>query len=303
MTLNNFDYKVDRNKDTVLIDTEHWVLNNSNVIQKYRMSGRSVITYLARVQDKYITDKFKYADTVIKKGTTVLISRIASEIARDRGYNLDGDKYYNVPVTQIMGYFEDNIISFDTLNLLYDKILIEKIVLPTSNIIQQDNNSIVGKVLKTGKNKFSPEWKEQPLTVKTGDNVLVKDNATTTIILNNKEYLIMEENAVVGIFSNDKLTSSDVRIINNCVLLKEYMDEKLLGSEALCTPFLNYEDLDETDVYNRNLFQVVQVDDSIHGLNKGDIILADRSLTNYVYMDNNKYFMLSGTTYISTKIR
>ena len=40
----DFDFKLDKNENCVLINPDAWVTNDSNLIQKYKMSGRNVIT-------------------------------------------------------------------------------------------------------------------------------------------------------------------------------------------------------------------------------------------------------------------
>lgn len=300
------NFKVDKTKDCIIINTDEWIQNSENSLKRYKMSGRSIITYLTEVVDKNIvSDKFKEVDSVLEKGEIVLISKIASEISRDRAITIDNKKYYNIPIMQVLGYFEDNKVSFDTLNLLYNKVLVEKVSL-NEGIFYTEDHSMVGRVLKTGTHGFDSEWNIKPLQVKVNDVVLIKDNVSTKVTLDNKEYYVLEEGAIVGIFGDD-LKLDSLRVINNSVLLKEYIDEKLLGSDLLYTPFLNYKDLDETDIYNRNMFQVVKVDKSLENLEIGDIVLADRSVSNYVSVNEDKYedkyFMFTGMFYIDAKIR
>ena len=300
------NFKVDKTKDCIIINTDEWIQNSENSLKRYKMSGRSIITYLTEVVDKNIvSDKFKEADSVLEKGGIVLVSKIASEISRDRAITIDNKKYYNIPVMQVLGYFEGNKVSFNTLNLLYDKVLVEKVSL-NEGIFYTEDHSMVGKVLKIGTHGFDSEWNRKPLQVKVNDVVLIKDNVSTKVTLDNKEYYVLEEGAIVGIFGDD-LKLDNLRVINNSVLLKEYIDEKLLGSDLLYTPFLNYKDLDETDIYNRNMFQVVRVDKSLKDLEIGDIVLADRSVSNYVSVNEDKYedkyFMFTGMFYIDAKIR
>lgn len=300
------NFKVDKTKDCIIINTDEWIQNSENSLKRYKMSGRSIITYLTEVVDKNIvSDKFTEADSVLEKGEIVLVSKIASEISRDRAITIDNKKYYNIPIMQVLGYFEGNKVSFDTLNLLYDKVLVEKVSL-NEGIFYTEDHSMVGKVLKIGTHGFDSEWNRKPLQVKVNDVVLIKDNVSTKVTLDNKEYYVLEEGAIVGIFGDD-LKLDNLRVINNSVLLKEYIDEKLLGSDLLYTPFLNYKDLDETDIYNRNMFQVVRVDKSLKDLEIGDIVLADRSVSNYVSVNEDKYedryFMFTGMFYIDAKIR
>ena len=65
---------------------------------------------------------------------------------------------------------------------------------------------------------------------------------------------------------------------------------------------MNYENEDITDIYNRDLFKILASDKSLTKLQKDDIIIVDRSVTNYVYIGTDKYFMLSGMDYIEAKV-
>lgn len=303
MTLINFDYRVDKNINTVLIDTEHWIQDSSNIVQRYKISGRSVITYLTEIQDKFLNEKFSEVDSILEKGEIVLLSKIASEVARDRAFNINGGKYYNVPVMQVLGHFKDKIISFDSLNLLYDKILIEKLNPYENELLQSENKTMIGRILKIGTHRFDHDWNSQPLKVHVGDIVLIKDNVTTKITIGQKDYYVTEEGSVVGIFrSSDKLSLENLNLINECILMQEYRDSKLLGSSILATPNINYDILDWSDVYNGNLFQVVLSDQSVNSIHKDDVVLLDRSITTYAYSDHKKYFLINGTQYISAKI-
>jgi hypothetical protein len=74
-------------------------------------------------------------------------------------------------------------------------------------------------------------------------------------------------------------------------------------SYSLSTPTLNFEEEDVTDIYNRDLFKIVAIDKSLTNLKKDDIILTDRSVTNYAYIGVDKYFLLTGTTYLEAKVK
>lgn len=298
------DFKVDKTKDCIVINTDNWIQENT-LLQRYKISGQSVITYITEVVDKNIvSEKFKNADSILEKGEIVLISKVASEIARDRAWSLKGEKYGSVPVMQVIGNFKEKEISLKSLNLFYGKILIERINPHKSGIIQRvQDNTMIGKVVKIGMHGFDHDWNSQPLTVSIGDIVLVKDNVSTLVRLDGQEYYAIEESSIVGIFKeNGNYSLDNLRLINNSILLEEYIDTKLMGSELLETPQIDYKILDYTDVYNINLFKILAFDERLSYLNKNDKVIINRDMTNYVYLENSKYFLLNGMTYVYAKI-
>lgn len=297
----NFNFRVERSKDCILIDSTNWIENTSNSIQKYRLSGRAVVTYITEVLDtNFERQEFKES---IKKGDTVLLSRIVSEVSQYRKYGIGSDKrYFNAPAMQVMGVFEGGEISFDTFYPILDKLLIRTFTPESDNFIKKiSDNTTVGTVVKAGSCRFSKNWEKKDLQVRVGDTVLVKDNIGTKIELNGTEYLAVEESAVVGIFK-DNLDLDSMTFINESVLLSQYVPEKLSKTSVLYTPVINYEDLDYSDIYNPNTLKVEYIDPSLTKVKKGDIILIDRNVTSYVYFNDSKYFIINGMDYVEGKL-
>lgn len=295
-------FKVPRTKDCVVIDTKNWLQNSSQALTVHRMSGRDIPTYITKVTDENI-EKEVFSN-VVKKEDVILLSRIASEVAQARPFEVEvGDKrFYDIPIMQVLGVFKDGVVSLDSLNLLFDKILIKRI--DTSRVGYLDipnSNTMIGEVLKTGSCSFDKDWNKHELRIKEGDKVLIKDNVTTEITFGTDTYYITEESMVVGIFNNDSYTLNNVELINKSIILESYIPENAFAT-GLVTPLLDFEEEDVTDLYNRDLFRVVDLDKSLTNLKKNDIILTDRSVTTYVYIGIEKYFMLSGTDYLEAKI-
>ena len=290
------DYKVDRSENCVKINTDKWLTLDTNMLSRYRISGRSVITYLTRIVDKNLTEKWADTDKELPQDSVVLISRVASEVARNRAYQIDGENFYDIPITQVMGYFKDNAIDLLHFVPLSDKVLIKKINLDKQGFVHRVNdNSTVGKVLKTGSSVTS---------VSESDIVLIQDNVATELEVGFEKFLIVPEETIVGIFnSEENLSVDNLRVINKAVLLQEYQSSKVFDSSVLIMPELNYEELDFSDTFNSDLFKVVAVDESLHEISKNDIILLDRNLTFYVFLNGEKYFLINGTKYISGKLQ
>ena len=290
------DYKVDRSEDCVKINTDKWLTLDTNMLSRYRISGRSVTTYLTRIVDKNLTEKWADTDKELLQDSVVLISRVASEVARNRAYQIDGENFYDIPITQVMGYFKDNAIDLLHFVPLSDKVLIKKINLDKQGFVHRVNdNSTVGKVLRTGSSVTS---------VSESDIVLIQDNVATELEVGFEKFLIVPEETIVGIFnSEENLSVDNLRVINKAVLLQEYQSSKVFDSSVLVMPELNYEELDFSDTFNSDLFKVVAVDENLHEISKNDIILLDRNLTFYVFLNGEKYFLINGTKYISGKLQ
>ena len=295
------DFKVPKSKNCVIIDTKKWVQNSSQILTVHRMSGRDIPTYIAEVLCANI--ERECLQGAVKEGDKVLLTRVASEVAQYRAFEVEvGDKrYYDVPVMQVLGVFRDGI-SFSSLDMLFDKILIKRIEDTTAGKLQlPDNNTMIGEVIKVGTCRFDKDWKQQKLRVNTGDRVLIRDNVTTEITLNGETYYATEEGMVVGVFEGNDYSLNSLRLLNDSIIFDSYVAENVLGS-SLLTPNMNYENEDITDIYNRDLFKVLASDKSLTKLQKDDIIIVDRSVTNYVYIGTDKYFMLSGMDYIEAKV-
>ena len=296
-------FKVPRIKDCIVIDTKNWLNNSSQILTIHRMSGRDIPTYLATVIEENVEKECLKG--YVSKGDTVLLTRVASEVSQYRAFEVEPDdkRYYDVPVMQVLGVFKDNKISYDSLNMLFDKILIKKVDTSRVGYLDVPNtNTMIGEVVKTGTCRFDKDWNKLDLQVKVGDKVLIRDNVTTEISFGSETYYATEESMVVGIFNSvNNYTLDNLRLINNSIILDSYIAEKAMSSD-LYTPLLNFEDEDVTDIYNRDLFKILAIDNSLTKLKKDDIILSDRSVTNYVYIDADKYFILSGMDYLEAKI-
>ena len=286
-----FDFKT----NMVLIDMNSWVENSSNLIQSYKMSGRQISTYITTVVDSNIvSDKYKEDKKVLVKGTYILLTRAVSELASMRSYKIRNKKYYNTPISHIIGYFKDNNITINTLELTSKKILVEEIEeKQESTLVSCYNKSTIGRIIKVGRDIE---------LANIGDIILLKDNVSTPLIIEGKKYHSIEELDIVGIFKNDKYTIQDITLINESILMVPGYEEQNMDS-LLLKPVLDYEDLDYSDIYNRDLFSVVKVDPKLTKIIEGDMIILSRDATCYVYLENKKYFIINGMNNIEGKIQ
>ena len=281
------DYKVTRTEDCALINVHDWVPTSDIISQniKGNMSSSCVT--------KILEENFK-KDYGVYKGDYALISKVASDIASMRSYHLnDRNRYFNLPISQILGRFRGNRVSWDTLELTKGKVLVEKVNNENSYLFLPETSDMLGRVVKVNSdiNKL-----------KIGSIVLLKDNIVTPIRLSGKEYYAADDINIVGIL-NYGTALGDIEFINESVLMTPYHGKYLFGSSILFSPDINYEDLDYSDLHNRDLFQIKFLDKSIKELKEGDIVLARRDFTNYVYLNDQKYFMLNGKKWIEAKIK
>ena len=300
MDIANVDYNVDGTENCVLINTRDWLYPDNTLVLKYKMSGRTVITYLTKAL-KVNVDTAKFP-TRIEEGQALLLSRIVSDISMDREHKIENNYYYSAPITQVMGYFVDNKITYDNLVMLYDKILVEKVDIHKDDLIKRvDDNTMVGKVLKVGTNTFSKEWKPLPLQVSVGDTILIRDNATTLVTLDNKEYYAIEHGNVIGKFNNS-LSMNNIEVINDYIIMHEYIDELKIDDSIISTRLDSYEGMDWSSYYNDSIFIVIHKDKNLTKVNIGDKVVVNRHLVNYAYFNNVRYNVISGLDYIEAKI-
>ena len=280
------DYKVTRTEDCALMDVQNWI-HTSNIFSLSIKGGMSA-SYVTEV----LEENFK-KDYGVYKGDYVLITKVASEIAPMRSYDLqDSHKYFNLPISQVIGRFRNKNVSWSTLELIKGKVLIEKIQKDMSFLTLPETSDMLGRVVKVNSDIDK---------LKIGSIVLLKDNIVTPIRLSGKEYYAADDINIVGIL-NCGAALGDIEFINESVLMTPYHGKYLFGSSILLSPDINYEDLDYSDLHNRDLFQIKFLDKSIKELKEGDIVLARRDFTNYVYLNDEKYFMLNGKKWIEAKI-
>ena len=276
------DYKVDRTEDCALMNVNNWISTSDIVSQNIK--GKLSISCITEI----LEENFK-EDYGVHKGDYVLITKVASDIAVMRSYSLtDNSKYFNLPISQIIGRFKGNNVSLTSLELLKGKVLIEKVTNTDSYLYLPETSDMVGKVIKV--NSGIDSIRENGL-------ILLKDNIITPIRLDGKEYFAADDTNVVGVISHD-----GIKFINESILMVPYVSPYVLGSELLVSPTIDYENLDYSDIYNRDLFQIKFLDENLIDFKKDDIILVRRDLTTYVYIDDNKYFLLNGKKWVEAKL-
>lgn len=288
----NYDYNIPRTKGKVLINTRDWVQPTEN-FTIYKMSGKTFVSGITKVLN--INDNS--CDSNIKKGDVILLSRIASDIVASPriAYSLEGEKkYFDMSISQVLGTFENGKVNLDSLKLANNKVLykvLQKNI--DSNIMVSDNSTTMGVIQRL------PDGYTGVL--RKGMTILIKDNVSTNLYWN-KEYSIVEEKDVIAevIITQGRAT---LNILNNYTLMKPYISDNVLNSNILISPNINYDDLDYSDMYNRNLFKIYMTDVNT-GLKVGDILLVNRDYTTYVYFNNEKFFTIEdGKKWVNARIK
>lgn len=304
MNLKNLDYNIERTENCVLVDIKDWLTSNDNILRRYNISGKDHVTYITRALAENI-DKSRFNEDSVKVGDTLALSRIVSDVAKYRAHSLFGQdkRYYDVPIMQVLGKFIDGCVTLDSFTPIYDKVLLEKVNPEYSKLLVSPNdNTTVCRVLKTGSCKFRENWEKENLVVKPGDTVLVIDNVTTELELNGKIYYVTPEENIVAIFKdNENLTLDEATFINESILMQQYTNYSELNSSLLESPFINFEELDYSDTFNKDLLEIKFLDNSLTKLKKSDIILLNRDLTNYVIFNRERYYITKGMTYVYGK--
>lgn len=283
-----YDFNTSRIKNKVQINIDEWVSPDESLVEIHKISGKSYITYITRAN--FVGEEVQN----IKNNDYILLSKVACDIAVTPtvAYELDGKKYFNVPSEQILGVFKGNKIVLSELTLINQNVLYKRISKrQNSAILMEEKDTMLGEVIKTCSESH----------LKVGDKVVVRDNVSTPIRFGEADYFVVEEKFVVG-SANSGEDINDLTILNSYILMKPYISKHVLNSKILETPIINYEDLDYSDINNRNLFKVLYADKTLKNIKKEDILLLNRDYTNYMYYGNEKYFVINEEKWISGKV-
>lgn len=96
----------------------------------------------------------------------------------------------------------------ETIRPLYDRVLVQRIEndsTTAAGLIIPDTaqeKTQYGTVVSTGEGKLTNDGECRPLTVRNGDKVLFGKYAGTEIKLDGKDYLILREDELLGIFES-----------------------------------------------------------------------------------------------------
>lgn len=291
---NYFEYQVKgaRSENCILVDVNNWIVNTSNEIIGVNSRGGIAENNITQVLDTNITDE-KYK-TVLRAGDFVMLSKLAATVYCAKSYSIpveyDSTQYTDVPVSHVLGKFEGNKISFPTLTILGDKVLLKRVKKEEVDVVDglqvtADTTLTVYDVLKVG-----PEVKR----VSIGQRVLLRDNVAVETFLDGEQYFVTEADTIVGVF-NGPIDLKNLVPLGNCVILTEYVPEYAAGSTVLYNPLYDKKnDFDNrSEIYTEETYRVLVSAES--SLDPQDIVYMSRYALEYITFRGIKYFVAYGT--------
>lgn len=293
--LDKFVYNIANTKSYghVMININDWISTNNLLC--INLKGKVLPSKITKAVK--INSAPAYRPLPFKEGAVIALSAIATRIGLLRPFNIPNDPngYANVHISQILGYFKNEVLSLDNFQLIYDKVLLEKIDIPPSNYLNiNDDNISVCKVLAIGDGGFNEKWERIPMNANVGDYVLLRDNITTSITLEGKEYYVTDDKYIVGRFQGLEFDFNSLIPFKNVNIFEAYESDTIEGS-FLLKPYYK-EDIEISETYQDNLFKLIKSD----SLSKG-IYIIDRFKTEYIKFKNRTYFIAQTKDIIGIK--
>lgn len=297
--LENFNYNIPYTKGwgCVMIESNNWLANTTSIFQVYNTNGKIGNNGITKIiKTNYNEEMF---GTDLKENDTVLINYLYARALESMSYKIDNTehKYGNVHVTGVIGKFKDNVISFETLQPLFDYVIMEKININLNEglFVIPDNKTIIGRILKQGTHRYNKKWEKQPLQINVNDEVLLRSNSVTKIILNNTEYLCAREEDIVG-----RIVDSNLELLNNILLLERNQAETFNNSTIMKSTV----DIEEkeylSNLYESNRFKVVL--STMNEVYKDDIVYVDTNLLTHCNYKGREYHVLNNKVGLVCKV-
>ena len=285
-----FEYNIPytKSENCILISARDWVDGSQSSLIK-----RTGVTNIQKVLDVGYTEVFKTHK--VSEGDTVLISKASSQIAYLKPFDIPNNigKFANVHWMQVLGRVSE--LTSSGIELFYNKVLLKEVKVNNSLLIMEDDKKLY-EVLKVGPHNFTDEWEEIPMEVEEGMSVLVNDGSLTKVELTDGIYYITEENNVIGYFEGEDLVLDKFIPLSTRVLIKPY--EKEVSDGGLYNPLVDLDIEDISEVYDRDMFKVVNVGEKITSVKKDDIISVNRDSLSHICYNRESYFVANSDEYI-----
>lgn len=292
-----YDIKGSRSENCVLINTENWYVNDSNVIVEFNSRGGVSNTFITEVLAENLSGDYKGK---IGAGDVILITAVAAKLYSARPFSIpidfDSTKYTDVPYQHVIGKFEKKI-SFNSLHLLGDFLLLERLkdvdVRENGFCITTNYTNSVYKVVKKAD------------SVDVADVILVKDNVATPIMLDGIQYYAVSFKDVVAGFDVNagEYTVGTISTVYNHFMICEDCQTQYANEGS--TIFKAGYDLEEqewlSESYNENRFKVIL--SMLDGIDATDIIYAIREAFEYCTFDGVQYYVVNNKKFILAKLR
>ena len=299
-----FDYKVQgaRSNNCILIDAHNWIANTSNDIVGVNSRGGIANNFITEVLDTNIEDE-KYADTV-NTGDYVMLTSVASRLYTSHTFSIpidrDNTQYTDIPISHVVGKFMHNNISLPTFQLLANYVrlkVLEDVDTNKDGFIKTSNpTKTICQVLQCG---------PQVTDLAINDIVLIRDNIATNTMLDGKEFSIVSEDMIIGIFkSNDfcKPLQENLTLRHNNILMEEYQPDKALGCNKIILPQYDAaEDEGLSAIYSEETYKALL--SNVADIKEGDLVYMDRAATSYITCLGIRYYVTSGSDFIRATVR
>ena len=268
----------------VIINSEDW--HSPEPLVLTNLKGKIIPTNITTAVG--INPAPAYRPLPFKVGDLIALSGLATRITSYLPFKLPDDPtiYSSTHLSQVIGYFVDNKVDYDNFIPIYDKVMFKPIEVKQSDFLYlSDDNLSVGVVVKTGDGGFNDDWDRVPMNFKLGDVVLVRDNVSTRVTLEQEDYYVVDDKFIIGKFeSEDKLNIEDLKVCEGVHLFEEYEDDTIEGSTLYKVPMGDEDDISQT--YQNMLFKLVKSDEVPEG-----IYYINRIDTEYVKFKNKTYFV------------
>ena len=293
-----YDIKGSRSENCVLINTEQWFVNDSNVIVEFNSRGGVSNTFITEVLAENLSEEHKGE---IGAGDVILITAVAAKLYGARPFSipidLDSTKYTDIPYQHIIGKFEGKI-SFSTLHLLGDFLLLKRL----KNVDTREDGFCVTTEYTDSVYEVVKKASSVDVTSKV---VLVKDNVVTPIMLEGIQYYAVSFKDVVAGFDVNagEYTVSTIGTVYNHYMIAEDCQTQFANEGS--TIYKAGYDLEEqewlSESYNENRFRVVL--SMLDGIDANDIIYAIREAFEYCTFGGTKYFVMDNKRFILAKLK
>ena len=293
-----YDIKGSRSENCVLINTEQWFVNDSNVIVEFNSRGGVSNTFITEVLAENLSEEHKGE---IGAGDVILITAVAAKLYGARPFSipidLDSTKYTDIPYQHIIGKFEGKI-SFSTLHLLGDFLLLKRL----KNVDTREDGFCVTTEYTDSVYEVVKKASSVDVTSKV---VLVKDNVVTPIMLEGIQYYAVSFKDVVAGFDVNagEYTVSTIDTVYNHYMIAEDCQTQFANEGS--TIYKAGYDLEEqewlSESYNENRFRVVL--SMLDGIDANDIIYAIREAFEYCTFGGTKYFVMDNKRFILAKLK
>lgn len=296
----NFKYDIEgsRSENCVLINTEQWFVNDSNMIVEFNSRGGVSNTFITEVLAENLSEEHKGE---IGAGDVILITAVAAKLYGARPFSipidLDSTKYTDIPYQHIIGKFEGKI-SFSTLHLLGDFLLLKRL----KNVDTREDGFCVTTEYTDSVYEVVKKASSVDVTSKV---VLVKDNVVTPIMLEGIQYYAVSFKDVVAGFDVNagEYTVSTIDTVYNHYIIAEDCQTQFANEGS--TIYKAGYDLEEqewlSESYNENRFRVVL--SMLDGIDADDIIYAIREAFEYCTFGGTKYFVMDNKRFILAKLK